>query len=73
MLHRPSAMKILVRAWRWVGFVYSGFKTTYAAATGKNMLSSQVQVETWPRTKTGQSDEHHVTNLVVWFAVEPVV
>ena len=36
MLHSPNAMKILVRAWRWVGFAYSGFKTMYAAATDRD-------------------------------------
>ena len=56
MLHSPNAMKILVRAWRWVGFVYSGFKTMYAAAT-KKIIMKLGEVETCPRTETGQSDK----------------
>ena len=68
---RPSARKTLARAWRWVGFAYSGFKTMDAAAIKKIMTSSVV--ENSPRTKTGESDEQHVRNPVSRFAVEPIV
>lgn len=72
MLHSPSAINILVRAWRWVGFLYSGFKTMYAAATKIIIIMSSV-VKTWPHTKTSQSDEQQVANLVMRIAVESVI
>jgi len=38
----------------------------------KIIMTSSV-IETWPRTKTGQSDEQQVTNLVLSFAVESII
>jgi len=71
MLDRPSAIKTLARAWRWVGFAYSGFKTMYAAAMRKIMTASVI--ETCPRTKTEQSDEQYVPHHVSRFAVESII
>ena len=71
MRDRPSVRKTLARAWRWVGFEYSGFKTMYDAAMKKIMASSVV--ETSPRTKTRESDEQYVPHHVSRFAVESII